>query len=101
MTAPSPSSAPGSSTSGASCAVRRATWRWDRASSTTTSTRAPSTSTGWWRVSGSSSTAGSSFTVMVSPVADDPIGLVGHVLDGQFRVDAYVGEGGFSVVYKG
>jgi eukaryotic-like serine/threonine-protein kinase len=31
----------------------------------------------------------------------DPFGLVGQVLDGQFRVDAYVGEGGFSVVYKG
>jgi serine/threonine-protein kinase len=31
----------------------------------------------------------------------DPFGIVGQVLDGQFRVDAYVGEGGFSVVYKG
>ena len=31
----------------------------------------------------------------------DPFGLVGQVLDGQFRVDAYVGEGGFSVVYSG
>lgn len=31
----------------------------------------------------------------------DPFGLVGQVLDGQFRVDAYVGEGGFSVVYRG
>jgi serine/threonine-protein kinase len=31
----------------------------------------------------------------------DPFGLVGQVLDGQFRVDSYVGEGGFSVVYKG
>jgi serine/threonine protein kinase len=31
----------------------------------------------------------------------DPIGLVGQVLDGQFHVDAYVGEGGFSSVYKG
>jgi serine/threonine-protein kinase len=31
----------------------------------------------------------------------DPFGLVGQVLDGQFRVDAYVGEGGFSIVYKG
>jgi eukaryotic-like serine/threonine-protein kinase len=31
----------------------------------------------------------------------DPIGLVGQVLDGQFHVDAYVGEGGFSNVYKG
>ncbi len=31
----------------------------------------------------------------------DPFGLVGQVLDGQFRVDGHVGEGGFSVVYKG
>jgi serine/threonine protein kinase len=31
----------------------------------------------------------------------DPFGLVGQVLDGQFRVDAHIGEGGFSVVYKG
>ncbi|MCC6648783.1 MAG: protein kinase [Polyangiaceae bacterium] len=31
----------------------------------------------------------------------DPYGLVGQVLDGQFRVDAAVGEGGFSIVYRG
>jgi eukaryotic-like serine/threonine-protein kinase len=31
----------------------------------------------------------------------DPFGLVGQVLDGQFRVDRFVGEGGFSVVYQG
>jgi serine/threonine protein kinase len=31
----------------------------------------------------------------------DPYGLVGQVLDGQFRVDAPIGEGGCSVVYKG
>jgi serine/threonine protein kinase len=31
----------------------------------------------------------------------DPFGVVGQVLDGQFRVDKVVGEGGFSVVYKG
>ena len=31
----------------------------------------------------------------------DPYGLVGQVLDGQFRVDAAIGEGGFSVVYRG
>jgi serine/threonine-protein kinase len=31
----------------------------------------------------------------------DPFGLVGQVLDSQFRVDDYVGEGGFSIVYKG
>ncbi len=35
---------------------------------------------------------------MTSP---DPFGLVGQVLDGQFRVDQPVGEGGFSVVYRG
>lgn len=31
----------------------------------------------------------------------DPFGLVGHVLDGQFRVEKLVGEGGFSAVYRG
>ncbi len=31
----------------------------------------------------------------------DPFGLVGQVLDGQFRVDSVVGEGGFSVVFRG
>jgi serine/threonine protein kinase len=31
----------------------------------------------------------------------DPFGLAGEVLDGQFRVDRCVGEGGFSVVYRG
>lgn len=31
----------------------------------------------------------------------DPIGLVGGVIDGQFRVDRWIGEGGFSVVYRG
>jgi eukaryotic-like serine/threonine-protein kinase len=31
----------------------------------------------------------------------DLFGLVGQVLDGQFRVDEPVGEGGFSVVYRG
>jgi serine/threonine-protein kinase len=31
----------------------------------------------------------------------DPFGLVGQVLDGQFRVDRFVGEGGFSLVYRG
>lgn len=31
----------------------------------------------------------------------DPYGLIGQVLDGQFRVDRVIGEGGFSVVYRG
>ncbi len=31
----------------------------------------------------------------------DPFGLVGQVLDGQFRVERLVGEGGFSAVYRG
>jgi eukaryotic-like serine/threonine-protein kinase len=31
----------------------------------------------------------------------DPFGLVGTTLDGQYRVDAIVGEGGFGVVYRG
>ncbi len=31
----------------------------------------------------------------------DPFGLVGQILDGQFRVDRFIGEGGFSVVYAG
>ena len=31
----------------------------------------------------------------------DPFGLVGQILDGQFRVDEFVGEGGFSLVYRG
>jgi serine/threonine-protein kinase len=31
----------------------------------------------------------------------DPFGLIGQVLDGQFQVDKYVGDGGFSTVYKG
>ncbi len=36
----------------------------------------------------------------MAPTAD-PFGLVGQVLDGHFRVDRWVGEGGFSVVYQG
>jgi len=31
----------------------------------------------------------------------DLYGLIGQVLDGQFRVDRAIGEGGFSVVYRG
>lgn len=33
--------------------------------------------------------------------AGDPFDLVGDVLDGQFRVDQYAGEGDLSVVYRG
>ncbi len=32
---------------------------------------------------------------------EDPFGLVGSTLDGQYRIDQVVGEGGFGVVYKG
>jgi eukaryotic-like serine/threonine-protein kinase len=31
----------------------------------------------------------------------DPFGLIGQIIDGQLRVDAVIGEGGFSIVYKG
>ena len=31
----------------------------------------------------------------------DPFGIIGQVLDSQFRVDRLVGEGGFSAVYRG
>ncbi|MGA7121581.1 MAG: serine/threonine-protein kinase [Polyangiaceae bacterium] len=34
-------------------------------------------------------------------IASDPFGLRGQVLDGQFRIESHVGEGGFSVVYRG
>jgi eukaryotic-like serine/threonine-protein kinase len=38
----------------------------------------------------------------VSPSAlRDPFGLVGSVLQNEYRVDAVVGEGGFGVVYRG
>lgn len=33
--------------------------------------------------------------------ARDPFGLIGQVLDEQFRVESVLGEGGFSVVYRG
>ncbi|HEX7604240.1 MAG TPA: protein kinase, partial [Polyangiaceae bacterium] len=32
---------------------------------------------------------------------EDPLDLVGDLLDDQFRIDAFAGEGGLSVVYKG
>jgi serine/threonine-protein kinase len=34
-------------------------------------------------------------------MGDDPFDLLGDVLEGQFRVEAFVGEGDLSVVYKG
>lgn len=34
-------------------------------------------------------------------MSGDPFGVIGSVIDGQFRVDQWVGEGGFSSVYKG
>ena len=36
-----------------------------------------------------------------TPEMTDPFGLNGTVIDGQFRVDQWSGEGGFSVVYRG
>ena len=33
--------------------------------------------------------------------AADPFGIIGQVLDSQFRVERLVGEGGFSAVYRG
>jgi serine/threonine protein kinase len=34
-------------------------------------------------------------------VAREPFGLTGQLIDGQFRVERAIGEGGFSVVYRG
>ena len=31
----------------------------------------------------------------------DPFGIIGSVIDGRYRIDALVGEGGFGVVYRG
>jgi serine/threonine protein kinase len=39
--------------------------------------------------------------IVLPTMAGDPFGLIGTVIDGQFRVDQWIGEGGFSVVYKG
>ena len=41
------------------------------------------------------------FVVSPTLATSDPFGLVGTVVDRQFRVDAAVGEGGFGVVYRG
>lgn len=30
----------------------------------------------------------------------DPLGLIGHIIAGKYRVDSFIGEGGFSKVYK-
>ena len=38
---------------------------------------------------------------MTSSQLEDPFGLVGTTLDGQYRADQVVGEGGFGVVYRG
>jgi serine/threonine protein kinase/ABC-type branched-subunit amino acid transport system substrate-binding protein len=38
---------------------------------------------------------------MVEAAANDPLGLVGKLLDRKYRVDARVAEGGFGVVYAG
>ena len=34
-------------------------------------------------------------------MAREPFGLTGQLIDGQFRVERAIGEGGFSVVYRG
>ncbi len=38
---------------------------------------------------------------MNEPPLRDPFGLVGVTLDGMFRVDRVIGEGGFGIVYRG
>ena len=37
---------------------------------------------------------------MSGPARKDPFDWVGHVIDGKYRVDSVVGEGGFGVVYR-
>src|SRR5258705_7314888 len=38
---------------------------------------------------------------MLEAATNDPLGLVGSLLDKKYRVDAQVAEGGFGVVYAG
>jgi len=38
---------------------------------------------------------------VVGSALQDAFGLTGAVLEGQYRVDRIVGEGGFGVVYRG
>ena len=45
--------------------------------------------------------SGRIIAVGLEMTGEDPFDLVGDVLDGQFRVDAFAGEGDLSVVYKG
>jgi serine/threonine-protein kinase len=44
---------------------------------------------------------GRRLVVFIERMAGDHFGLIGQVIDGQLRVEEVVGEGGFSVVYRG